>query len=187
MYMILFNSLCSLLQTYLISYPDVLFSNQDCVYLWFISRRHKWLLRPLKGRFLSSQWQICPISSFVLFCVAIKYFNFLNLFLPRKSQEFAENLPFFICLFPLCWNSSSKNSFVTWPQVGEFWCHSLKIIFFLNLWALLEVQTWWLGKYYPKRHCSMAIAVLSIFGAKLKIALTGVRSRVRESLTKRLI
>ena len=35
------------------------------------------------------------------------------------------------------------------------------------------------GKYYPKMHCSMAIAALSIFGAKLKIALTGVRSRVR--------
>ena len=37
-----------------------------------------------------------------------------------------------------------------------------------------------MGKYYPKMHCSMAIAALSIFGAKLKIALTGVRSRVRE-------
>ena len=34
------------------------------------------------------------------------------------------------------------------------------------------------GKYYPKMYCSMAIAALSIFGAKLKIALTGVRSRV---------
>ena len=33
----------------------------------------------------------------------------------------------------------------------------------------------------------MGIAALSIFGAKLKIALTGVRSRVRESLAKRLI
>ena len=43
------------------------------------------------------------------------------------------------------------------------------------------------GKYYPKRHCSMATATLSIFGAKLKIALTGVRSRVRESIAKRLI
>ena len=39
----------------------------------------------------------------------------------------------------------------------------------------------------PKRHCSMAIAALLIFGAKLKIPLTGVRSRVRESLAKRLI
>ena len=39
----------------------------------------------------------------------------------------------------------------------------------------------------PKRHCSMAITALSVFGAKLKIALTGVRRRVRESLTKRLI
>ena len=34
---------------------------------------------------------------------------------------------------------------------------------------------------------SMAIAVLSIFGAELKIVLTGVHSRVRESLSKRLI
>ena len=33
----------------------------------------------------------------------------------------------------------------------------------------------------------MAIAALSILGAKLKIALTSVRSRVRESLAKRLI
>ena len=39
----------------------------------------------------------------------------------------------------------------------------------------------------PKMHCRMAIAALSSFGAKLKIALTGVRSRVRESLAKRLI
>ena len=38
-----------------------------------------------------------------------------------------------------------------------------------------------------KMHCSMVKAALSIFDAKLKIALTGVRSRVRESLTKRLI
>ena len=51
----------------------------------------------------------------------------------------------------------------------------------------------WMGKYYPKMHCSMAISALSIFGAKQKkkkkkkIALTGVRGRVRETLTKRLI
>ena len=38
-----------------------------------------------------------------------------------------------------------------------------------------------------KRHCSMAIGALSILGTKLKIALTGVRSRVREFLAKRLI
>ena len=44
-----------------------------------------------------------------------------------------------------------------------------------------------MGKYYPKMHCSMAIAALAIFGAILKIALTGVRSRVREALAKRLI
>ena len=55
-----------------------------------------------------------------------------------------------------------------------------------------------MGKYYTKMHCGMAIAALSnfdaklkialsSFGAKLKIALTGVRSRVRESLAKQLI
>ena len=33
----------------------------------------------------------------------------------------------------------------------------------------------------------MAITALSIFGVKLKIVLTGVCSRVRESLAKRLI
>ena len=42
-------------------------------------------------------------------------------------------------------------------------------------------------KYYPKMHYSMAIAALSTFGAILKIALTGVRSRVREALAKRLV
>ena len=44
-----------------------------------------------------------------------------------------------------------------------------------------------MGKYYPKMYCSIAIAALSSFGPKLKIVLTGVRSRVRESLAKRLI
>ena len=42
-------------------------------------------------------------------------------------------------------------------------------------------------EYYPEMYCSLAIAALSIFGANLKIALTGVRSRVRESLAKQLI
>ena len=44
-----------------------------------------------------------------------------------------------------------------------------------------------MDKHFIKMHCGMAIAALSSFGAKLKIALTGVRSRVRESLAKRLI
>ena len=39
----------------------------------------------------------------------------------------------------------------------------------------------------PKMHCIMAVAALSTFGATLKIVLTGVRSRDRESLAKRLI
>ena len=35
--------------------------------------------------------------------------------------------------------------------------------------------------------CSIMIAILSIFGAKTKIALTGVRSRFRETLASSLI
>ena len=44
-----------------------------------------------------------------------------------------------------------------------------------------------MGEYYPKMQCSTTIAMLSIFGARTKIALTGVRSRVRESLVSQLI
>ena len=51
----------------------------------------------------------------VLFRAVFEYLYFLNLLLPRKPQEFAENLCFFVCLLPLCWNSDSKNSFATWP------------------------------------------------------------------------
>ena len=66
-------------------------------------------------------------------------------------------------------------------------CHSLKIVFFSPVIGSPGGPDMTIGKYYPKMQCSMAIAALSIFGAKLKIALTGVRSRVRESLAKRLI
>ena len=38
-----------------------------------------------------------------------------------------------------------------------------------------------MGEHYSKMQCSITIAMLSIFGAKTKIALTGVRSRVRDS------
>ena len=44
-----------------------------------------------------------------------------------------------------------------------------------------------MDKYCPKMQCRMAIAELSGFGTKIKIALTGVRSRDRESLAKWLI
>ena len=44
-----------------------------------------------------------------------------------------------------------------------------------------------MGKHYPKMQCRKTIDALSIVGAKTKVALTGVRSRVRESLAKRLI
>ena len=38
----------------------------------------------------------------VLFCVAFKKFYFLNLFLPKKPQDFAENSPFFVFFYFLC-------------------------------------------------------------------------------------
>ena len=44
-----------------------------------------------------------------------------------------------------------------------------------------------MGKDDPKMQCSIMIAVLSIFGTRTKIALTGVCSRVRESLASQLI
>ena len=44
---------------------------------------------------------------------------------------FAENPLFFIYLFPLCWNSDSKNSFVTCPKVVDILCQSLKFFFSL--------------------------------------------------------
>ena len=44
-----------------------------------------------------------------------------------------------------------------------------------------------MGKHYPKKQCSIMIATLSVFGAKTKIVLTGVRSRVRESLASQII
>ena len=44
-----------------------------------------------------------------------------------------------------------------------------------------------MGKHDPKMQCSIMIATLSILGARKKIALTGVRSRVRESLASQLI
>ena len=34
---------------------------------------------------------------FNLFCVVFKYFDFLNLFLPRNVQYFAENSCYFVC------------------------------------------------------------------------------------------
>ena len=43
----------------------------------------------------------CPYNDYfflVIFCVAFKYFYFLNLFLPRKPQDFAENSALsFVC------------------------------------------------------------------------------------------
>ena len=55
----------------------------------------------------------------ILFCLVFKYIDFLNLILSRKPQDFAENSRFFVCLFPFCWNSDSKNYFVTYLYVGD--------------------------------------------------------------------
>ena len=40
--------------------------------------------------------------------------------------------------------------------------------------------------HYPKMQCSITTAMLSIFGARKKTALTGVRSSVREFLASQL-
>ena len=50
---------------------------------------------------------------FVHFRVVFKYLFFLNLLLPRKQQDYAENSRVFVCSFPLCWNFDSKSSFAT--------------------------------------------------------------------------
>ena len=42
-----------------------------------------------------------------------------------------------------------------------------------------------MGKYYPQIALQHEDSCVGCFGAKLKIALTGVRSRVREPLAKR--
>ena len=44
-----------------------------------------------------------------------------------------------------------------------------------------------MGKHYSNMLCSMMVAAMSMFGVKTKIALTGVRNRVRESLELQLI
>ena len=63
------------------------------------------------------------------------------------------------------------------------------MLFSRNYFPLVMSSAGGLGisKHYHKMQYSMAIAALSIFGAKTKIVLTGVRSRDRESLAKRLI
>ena len=45
--------------------------------------------------------------------MAFEQLYFLNLLLSRKPQDVAENSRFIDCLFPLCRNSDSKNSFAT--------------------------------------------------------------------------
>ena len=70
--------------------------------------------------------------------------------------------------------------------MDDFFCHSLEIKFSLAMGSpgspgMVN------AKYHPKMQCSITIATLSIFGVKTKTALTGVPSRVRESLASQLI
>ena len=70
--------------------------------------------------------------------------------------------------------------------MGDLWCHSLEINFSLVM-SSPGGPVMVMGKYYPKMQCSIMITAFLMFGAKTKIVLTGVRSRVRESLAKWLI
>ena len=86
-----------------------------------------------------------------------------------------------ICLFPLCWNSDYKNRFVI---------HGCLLVLFSRNYFFSSHDLSWKsrhGKHDPKMQCSMMITALLFFVANTKIALTGVCSRVRESLAKRLI
>ena len=64
--------------------------------------------------------------------------------------------------------------------MGYFRCHSLEIKF-----SLVMSSPGGPGINAIQHHGFMVVT-LSIFGARTKIALTGVRSRVRESLASRL-
>ena len=92
----------------------------------------------------------CPNNDYsvrTLFCpflCRISIIYALNLLLPRKPQDFAENLHFYVCLFPLCWNSDSKNIFVTCPQVV--------MSFFRKFFLVMGSpggQGMVMGKHYP--------------------------------------
>ena len=65
--------------------------------------------------------------------------------------------------------------------------HSLEIKFFLVMYSPQGPDMVIMDKHIPKMQCSITITRLSIFGAKTKTALTGVRSRVKESLASQLI
>ena len=70
--------------------------------------------------------------------------------------------------------------------MGDFWGHSLDIKFSLVM-SYPGGPCMVNGLHNPKIQCSFTIATLSVFVAKTKIALTGVRSRVKESLASQLI
>ena len=129
----------------------------------------------------SVQIFFCP------FLGSIQIILFFESVAAEKTARICREFTFIVCLFLLCLNSDFKNSFVTCPWVCDLLMSFSINDFFLLSWALLEVQACWMGKYYPKMQCSMTTDALSIFGTKPKIALTGVRSRVRESLAKWLI
>ena len=75
---------------------QILTSNTD-VYNTFVSK-----FRVYEDEASRLKVGSCPNNDKSIFflCVSFKLFYFLNLFLPRKPQDFAENSPLFICLFP---------------------------------------------------------------------------------------
>ena len=61
---------------------------------------------------------------FILFCVVFEETLYSESVGAEKNARFCLEFTFIlICLFPLfplCWNSDSKNNFVTCPKVGDF-------------------------------------------------------------------
>ena len=91
---------------------------------YFLNSNNMYHNLSFKGRFLSQGRQFCPNFLFVLFRVVFEKLYFLNCCCRENRKIFAEKLRFFfffffffffVCLFPLGWNSDSKNSFVTCP------------------------------------------------------------------------
>ena len=53
--------------------------------------------------------------SFVLFCVVVEEILYSESVAAEKTAKFCLEFTCCICLVPLCWNSDSKNSVVTFP------------------------------------------------------------------------
>ena len=121
---------------------------------------------------------------FIFFCVVFKYFFYLNLLRPNYAENYRFSFTNFLC-WTICWNSFSKTSchisILVWHLV------SLSIIL---QFSLLHERS--LGFRHGgllkiiEMHCSMTSVALAMFCGKSKLALNGVRSRVRISLVKQL-